>query len=410
MDIGREGDNRVDVVARWNGRLAVALQRALRLSNEQFAAVLGRPTRTVAKWHERPDVDLREPNQQDLDTLLRRATPDAQGRFALLASQTVIAPAVASTPVEAWELTDALTRSSIGSDVLDEVERVVMGHATSYGRYPPTLMIASVERLMTRLRDALRESQSLSTHARCVGLLGVLAGVSGNLSMDLARPERAASMFKVGRLAGREAEDDDLAAWVSANQSIAAFFAGRHVEAVELLEHAESVAGRVSTPQRRSWVASMLARALAAEGQHDAARRALDRSHALMNLAEGHGRGTDFFDAPRLDGLSGSCMLLLRDSAAAVDLLSRALATRSPDDLKGRALLTLDLAECRVIDGEPEEASQLAIGALEIANGTVVRPIVERAAVLRARMSRWDGYRAVAELDARLEVTAMTID
>jgi hypothetical protein len=399
----------VDVVARWNGHLAVALQRALRLSNEQFAGTLGRPTRTVAKWHERPDVDLREPNQQDLDTLLHRAAPDVQCRFALLSSQMVTAPA-ASSQVETWELTDALTRSSISTDVLDEFERAVMGYATNYGRYPPTLMITSVERLMMRLRDALRESQSLSTHARCVGLLGVLAGVSGNLSMDLARPERAASMFEVGRLAGRESEDDDLTAWVSANQSIGAFFAGRHAEAVELLEQAESVAGRVSTPQRRSWIASMLARALAAEGQHDSARRALDRSHALMNLAEGHGRGTDFFDAPRLDGLSGSCMLLLRDSAAARDLLSRALATRSPDDLKGRALLTLDLAECRVIDGGPEGASQLAIGALDIADGTVVRPIVERAAVLRARMSRWDGSRAVAEFDARLELTAMTID
>jgi hypothetical protein len=103
-------------------------------------------------------------------------------------------------------------------------------------------------------------------------------------------------------------------------------------------------------------------------------------------------------------------MLLLRDSGAATDLLSRALATRSADDLKGRALLTLDLAECRVIDGEPEEASRLAIGALDSANGTVVRPIVARAAVLRARMTRWDGSNAVADFDARLEVTAMTID
>lgn len=395
------------VIARWTGRLAAALQTALRVTNEQFAKDLLVATRTVATWRERPDSTLSEPNQQSLDTMYQQTDSDVRARFALLVGD-VPDTAVSRAPIELidpWELADTITQSSISGDALREVERAVLEYATRYPAYGPTVMLPPVASLMRRLNDALKHPQTLEERRRCIALLGILAGVNGNLSLDVAQPDRAAAMFDVGRLAGREINDNDLAAWATATQSIGTFFAGQYAEAVDQLDHAVDLSERDSSRRRRSWIVSMQARALAAAGRPDDARRALDEARILMDAATDPPQGTDFFDAPRLDGFSGTCMLLLRDTDAATELLSRALRDRSPRDVKGRALLTLDLADCRIVDNEPEEASNLAIGALDLADGTVVRPIVERANRLRHSLTKWPDSRALAELDARLAAT-----
>ncbi|MEU5695450.1 transcriptional regulator [Actinosynnema sp. NPDC020468] len=65
----------------WNGRSASALQAALRLSNEAFAEHLGVAVRTVAAWHQKPDLKPRPEVQQLLDTALARADRAARTRF-----------------------------------------------------------------------------------------------------------------------------------------------------------------------------------------------------------------------------------------------------------------------------------------------------------------------------------------
>ncbi|CAM4098818.1 Nudix hydrolase domain-containing protein [Kibdelosporangium persicum] len=71
-------------VDEWNGRTACVLQAALRLSNDAFAAHLGVAPRTVATWHQKPDLIPRSDMQQLLDTALDRASEAAQARFARL--------------------------------------------------------------------------------------------------------------------------------------------------------------------------------------------------------------------------------------------------------------------------------------------------------------------------------------
>jgi DNA-binding transcriptional regulator YiaG len=45
----------MEPVLEWTGRLASALQRALRMSNEEFAEHLGVAARTVSTWHQKPE-------------------------------------------------------------------------------------------------------------------------------------------------------------------------------------------------------------------------------------------------------------------------------------------------------------------------------------------------------------------
>jgi hypothetical protein len=73
----------MDVVTGWTGRAACALQAALRMSNEAFAAHLGIGVRTVAGWHQKPDMCPRPEMQQLLDTALARASAEARERFAV---------------------------------------------------------------------------------------------------------------------------------------------------------------------------------------------------------------------------------------------------------------------------------------------------------------------------------------
>lgn len=74
----------MELTSGWTGRTACALQAALRLSNESFAAQLGIGVRTVASWHQKPTLRPQSEMQQILDTKLEQASAAVQARFAAL--------------------------------------------------------------------------------------------------------------------------------------------------------------------------------------------------------------------------------------------------------------------------------------------------------------------------------------
>lgn len=82
----------------WTGETACALQKALRLSNELFAEHLGIGVRTVASWHQKPELKPKSEMQQLLDTAFERASETVQTRFAELLRQTTAAQTVAAEP------------------------------------------------------------------------------------------------------------------------------------------------------------------------------------------------------------------------------------------------------------------------------------------------------------------------
>lgn len=76
-----------DIVAQWTGMSAYALQRALRMTHEQFAEHLGVARRTTAAWRARPDLIPLESMQVFLDSAYERTTPEQRARFRLLISE-----------------------------------------------------------------------------------------------------------------------------------------------------------------------------------------------------------------------------------------------------------------------------------------------------------------------------------
>ncbi|WP_329518621.1 NUDIX domain-containing protein [Spirillospora sp. NBC_01491] len=71
----------MDPAHEWTGRTATALRKALRLTNERFAARLGVAPRTVVNWAAHPDTVPRAAIQEALDELHTRAAPSARHRF-----------------------------------------------------------------------------------------------------------------------------------------------------------------------------------------------------------------------------------------------------------------------------------------------------------------------------------------
>ncbi|MER7008604.1 NUDIX domain-containing protein [Dactylosporangium sp. NPDC000555] len=73
---------RETVIDEWRSLHACALQTAMRLSQDELADRLGIAKRTVASWHERPDVRIRPELQRALDTVYEQAPESVKVRFA----------------------------------------------------------------------------------------------------------------------------------------------------------------------------------------------------------------------------------------------------------------------------------------------------------------------------------------
>ncbi|XVS62079.1 helix-turn-helix transcriptional regulator [Actinosynnema sp. CA-299493] len=316
----------------------------------------------------------------------------------------VVSPSDGSD-INPWVLVDTLTRSDISGTALDHMERAASLYAQRYPAIPPNALWPSVSGQIARINDVLSRPQPQRVRRRVASLLGVLTGIAGNLCLDRNRQDEAVGYFDVAELAALEAESPDLATWVFAVRSLGPFFSGDYRLAVESLERAylESAS---SSPRRRAWVSALLARAHAAMGDTRASLRALDAARRHVEAINDPPQGTDFFDGARLDGIAGSTYLLLRQTRPATSLLRAALGRRAADDVKGRALLGLDLAECHLHDDEPVEAARLAITALDWADDAMVEPILTRAYAIRGQMVRSVGLAGTRSLDARLKEVA----
>lgn len=69
------------VIDQWTGRHATALQAALRMSQDEMAALIGVAKRTIASWSERPEIVIRPELQRALDTAHHRADEPAKLRL-----------------------------------------------------------------------------------------------------------------------------------------------------------------------------------------------------------------------------------------------------------------------------------------------------------------------------------------
>lgn len=328
------------------------------------------------------------------------------GRMLGLADRPWETPAVpasyqpAAVP-ETWEILDMLTRSTASDATLLHLEAAVAEAAFRYPVTSPAQSVPLMQRQLTAVHELLGRPQALGARRRCVRILIVLSGLLGLAYHDRGERSRSDALFHMGQVAAEEGETVELTAWLLTMQSIVDYTAGRTEQAVSLLGQADVLASAAG-PRRRAWVAANLGRALAARGDGRAALNALDRSADLLALECEPVGGLDFFTQPRLDGIAGESRALLGHHDVAAGLLATALDRRDLADAKGRAILTFDLAACRIGQGDIDGACTLAHAALDIAGDSVIQPLVLRARAFQASLGPWRAAGPVRELGARV--------
>lgn len=139
-------------MSQWTAAEAAALQTALRLTNEAFAANLGIAVRTVAGWHARPEVQPRAEMQQLLDTLLERATTAERARFRMHLDEPATAPST-----EAQQLRVAIAIVVRNSDVLMVCRRSEDPAALGW-QFPAGVVKPGSSAQITAEREALAET------------------------------------------------------------------------------------------------------------------------------------------------------------------------------------------------------------------------------------------------------------
>jgi 8-oxo-dGTP diphosphatase len=167
----------------WTGRTACALQAALRLSNESFAAQLGIGVRTVASWHQKPTLRPQSEMQQILDTKLEQASAAVKARFAaLVADQPPAAEqrlgddpntGAASCPVPNTPSAAAALRVAIAVAVKDSEVLIVCRRGDDGGgiswQFPAGMVKPGVSPETVAVRETLSET---GVHCSVVRQLG----------------------------------------------------------------------------------------------------------------------------------------------------------------------------------------------------------------------------------------------
>src|ERR1700680_2782653 len=83
-------------VREWTGGDAIALRKALRMTESRFARSLGVSVRTVSNWACKPATVPRNAAQDMLDELLAAASPGVVAKFGQLTGQQPAPPRAAS--------------------------------------------------------------------------------------------------------------------------------------------------------------------------------------------------------------------------------------------------------------------------------------------------------------------------
>ncbi|WP_329794071.1 NUDIX domain-containing protein [Lentzea sp. DG1S-22] len=151
----------------WTGRTATALQRALRESNETFAATLGLSPRAVAKWHAEPDSRPRHETQQLLDRVLERLSAAERTRFTMELEPQESNKQPPTTPDSGHALRVAIAVVVNDGNVL-MVQRREDNGSTSW-QFPAGMIKPRASAETTAIRETLSET---GVHCRVTRHLG----------------------------------------------------------------------------------------------------------------------------------------------------------------------------------------------------------------------------------------------
>ena len=257
----------VKVVDTWNGRRAVLMQRALRLSNEAFAEHLGVATRTVAAWHSQHDVEPSPVNQAALDTALLRADEATQLRLGLLIEQSDTDSFVPESMTRTDSLLlaaheastdELLLATGVGAEAVDHLKTAAIRLADDYNSIPPFAVFFRARELRDAGRRLVEAARRPSLLADLYLVISKVTALMGSAAFDLEFWESAASFGRSASTYADLAGHNAVGAW---SHGLAATLAFWRDDADQALEYV-AAGRRLRQEVRRECVSFASPRAL----------------------------------------------------------------------------------------------------------------------------------------------------
>jgi hypothetical protein len=256
------------------------------------------------------------------------------------------------------------TRRAAGL-VADEVSPITAQFRVLYHHLPATDLLPAVTGHL-RLLDRLLHRASDDVRRRLASEVAETAGLAAWLCGEA---DDGIGMLRLYRLA-------DDAADLSGERALAGYIHGFHAQALiergEILHGlAEFGAARALTgrgqPTVAAWLAALHAHALASAGRRVDALAALDHAERQFHRSDSAAPAEWMygFDTARLAAHRGGCLLRLGDPGGAGTALVEALAELPAGCVRQRAEVTLDLAGVRLLRGDAEEAARLTADAVD---------------------------------------------
>ncbi|WP_433621915.1 hypothetical protein [Nocardia sp. CA-120079] len=383
----------------WTG-IEVHVMRvvALRVTQKEFAEVIGYTEAVVRKWERRgATITLAGQYAAAMDTLLRRLDAEQLERFEArvngvpensAASPTSLRAVGAEGFEDGLEIADRMPRlRDIDAD--DDVAAVLAlsidDLVERYELEGPRVLAPEAVAARRRVEELLQQRRHPVQIAHLYRIAGQLSGVLGYMAVNRGMFSRAKMYCREASAIATRTEDRDLHAWVLGTQSFCAYYEGRFAESVALAREGIRLSGQ--TPQSIRLYSNGLARAFGKLGDAAGVADAIDRA---TEIATRHKTGPGLTPAltfvpygeARLMANAATAYLSAGEYEQALQF-GRYVEDRvnDSDSVWSRSLVRLDIATAlvRQQSAEVEHAVQLGIEALATSNARPIRSVWQRA-------------------------------
>ncbi|GAA0914612.1 hypothetical protein GCM10009560_08180 [Nonomuraea longicatena] len=312
---------------------------------------------------------------------------------------------------------DTLVSATVSAAMLDQWEEATISFGRQYTTTAPLRLLCDVMLELNAVRIAMAHRQPIDLQERLCRMAAQLAGLCGMIMINLGDHRLARSFFRTGRTAADETGDRALRAWITAREALVPLYYGDAREALNLAKKSRDLAGHTACAAQ-AMAPVIEARALATISGIDSkkevvdqAKRALTRARtAFSNMKEDEQEDTAFgYTEKQLFFYQGDVLTKLGQTLEADAVLEQALQKYS-DHILDQTLIRLDMATCRLLEGNLDEALNIATHAFQLLGQEyrtdfIMRPAFEFEKAIRVRDPNHPGLRAFGE---QLRTRSMT--
>lgn len=300
---------------------------------------------------------------------------DAAGGLTTLVTAPAAAAAImAGEEVDAWELARRIEASDVSAGTLERLEAAVDDLATAYATTPPHLLLPVVRRHLAYVGRLVDARKTLDQHRRLLVAGGWLALLRATLHIDLRHRAAAdAHLITAAELADQTGHAE-IAAWCLETRAWDALTGGDYRQALDLSQHAQTVAPRGGSAHIQA--TAQEGRAWARLGNRQQTRATLDRVQRLAGALPHPDRPEHHYqyDPAKAEAYTATTLAWVGDPAA-IDFARTVLNDLDPAGDGGQrprraASARLDLGLALLGADQPDEASAVATAA--ITSGRIV--------------------------------------